>query len=63
MTKILGPYSNTINEESGLLVDGFDTPPYVMMLHGRPYYAGMMEANGFARPSTCTLCAISRARS
>ena len=49
MAKILGPFNSTINEETGMLVSGFDTPPYVMMPHGRPYYAGMMEANGFAK--------------
>ncbi len=47
--KIKGPFSNTINEESGLLVKGFDTPPYVMMPHGRPYYAAMLEAEGFTK--------------
>ncbi len=47
VTKILGPFNNCINEETGLLVSGFDTPPYVMMPHGRPYYARLLEAEGF----------------
>ncbi len=49
VAKIIGPFNNTINEESGLLISGFDTPPYVMMPHGRPYYQSMMEANGFQK--------------
>jgi len=49
MTKIMGPFNNSINEETGLLIEGFDTPPYVMMPHGRPYYPGMMDANGFVK--------------
>lgn len=47
--KILGPFNNCINEETGLLVSGFDTPPYVMMPHGRPYYAKLLEAEGFSK--------------
>ena len=34
-----GPFSLSINDEMGLLVDGFDRPPSVMMGHARPYYA------------------------
>ncbi len=49
MKKIMGPYSFSVNEECGLLVNGFDTPPYVMMPHGRPYYAGQLERLGFAK--------------
>ncbi|WP_375201852.1 dATP pyrophosphohydrolase [Hyphococcus sp.] len=47
MAKILGPFNNCINEETGLLVSGFDTPPYVMMPHGRPYYTRLLETEGF----------------
>lgn len=41
--KIIGPTSHTTNEESGLLIDGFDTPPVLMMPYGRPYYQDMIE--------------------
>lgn len=47
MEKILGPFNNCINEETGLLVSGFDTPPYVMMPHGRQYYVRLLEGEGF----------------
>ena len=44
-----GPFNLSINEEVGLLVDGFDTPPYVMMNHHRPYYQGHITANGYQK--------------
>jgi GNAT superfamily N-acetyltransferase len=44
-----GPFSLSINDESGLLVDGFDRPPSVMMGHARPYYAARLEALGFTK--------------
>ncbi len=47
--KIIGPCNWTVNEETGLLVDGFDTPPVVLMPYGRPYYAEMMEQAGFEK--------------
>ena len=47
MERCVGPFNFTINEESGLLVDGFDTPPMIMMSHGRPYYAARVERCGY----------------
>lgn len=38
MQQISGPFNLGINQEVGILVDGFDTPPYVMMGHSPPYY-------------------------
>ncbi len=49
MTKIGGPYNFSVNEECGLLIDGFDTPPYIMMPHGKPYYPARLEALGFTK--------------
>lgn len=48
--RITGPFNLTINEESGLLVEGFDRPPAVMMGHGLPYYGAQVEALGY-RPA------------
>jgi hypothetical protein len=45
---VRGPFNLSINEECGLLVDGFDSPPMVMMPHGRPYYAARVEECGYA---------------
>ena len=47
MERIRGPFSLSINEECGLLVEGFDYPNYVMMPHGRPYYQDLVEGSGF----------------
>ena len=46
MTIMRGPFSLSINEEVGLLIDGFDRPPFLMMPHHRPYQAGLAEAAG-----------------
>ncbi|CAN7216698.1 dATP pyrophosphohydrolase [Phenylobacterium sp. LjRoot225] len=45
--RALGPFNLSINEEVGLLVDGFDTPPMVMMGHDPPYVAAHVEALGY----------------
>jgi hypothetical protein len=44
LSRVRGPFDLSINEECGLLIEGFDTPPMIMMRHGRPYYAGRLEA-------------------
>jgi len=49
MKRIEGPFSFSINDETGLLIDGFDTPPAMMMGHARPYYGAHLEALGFAK--------------
>ncbi len=47
MRRVIGPFSLSINDESGLLVEGFDSPPAMMMGHHRPYYAVRLEAAGY----------------
>ena len=49
MTAALGPISISIWDEPGLLIDGFDQPPMVMMGHHRPAYRGWIEAAGYAK--------------
>jgi GNAT superfamily N-acetyltransferase len=44
-----GPFSFSINEETGLLIEGFDRPPTIMMGHARPYYRDHLEALGLAK--------------
>ena len=48
-TQILGPFNLSINEEVGLLIDGFDTPPMLMMGHDPRYTARRIEALGYAK--------------
>jgi hypothetical protein len=47
MTRILGPFNLNVNQEVGLLVEGFETPPYFLMGHARPYYSSHLEACGY----------------
>jgi hypothetical protein len=49
MRRIAGPFSPSINDECGLLVEGFDRPPSVMMGHARPYYPRRLEEFGYAK--------------
>jgi GNAT superfamily N-acetyltransferase len=44
-----GPMSPSINDEAGLLVDGFETPSVLMMPHHPPYYAGLLEGAGLRK--------------
>jgi len=44
-----GPASFSTNDECGLLVDGFDTPPAIMNPHNPRYYVGLVERAGFAK--------------
>lgn len=47
--RIIGPAQWSVNEECGLLIDGFTTPPVVMMPHGRADYKDMIEMQGFTK--------------
>jgi hypothetical protein len=47
--RIVGPFSFSSNEESGLLADGFDATPMLMMPYHLPYQGGLIEACGFAK--------------
>ena len=49
MRRMAGPFNLNINEEIGLLVDGFDTPPMLLMGHDKPYLAARLEEQGLAR--------------
>lgn len=46
---IVGPVSPSTNYECGLLVEGFETPPTVMMTYNPPYYASLLEGWGLAK--------------
>lgn len=46
--RVLGPFNLSINDECGLLVEGYDTPPVMMMGHALPYYPGRIEEQGFS---------------
>ena len=47
--RCLGPFSFNINGESGLLVDGFNCSPRMLMGHAQPYYGKLVEGAGFSK--------------
>lgn len=49
MKTVQGPFNLSINEETGLLVDGFDTPPVMMMPHDQPFIRPRVEEQGYAK--------------
>ncbi|MGZ3476597.1 MAG: hypothetical protein ACXWUG_22260, partial [Polyangiales bacterium] len=49
MKKMRGPMSLCINEEIGCLVEGFDTPPAILMPHLREYQGGLIEQAGLTK--------------
>lgn len=49
MQRMQGPYSWSMHEYVGALVDGFDTPPAIMMGHNPPYYDALLQGAGLAK--------------
>jgi len=49
MKRLLGPMNPTINDECGLLIEGFDSPPVFMMTYNPKYYIGLLEEEGFRK--------------
>lgn len=47
--KMRGPASFSTNHECGFLVEGFDSPPMVMMTYNRPYLPRLAEKSGFKK--------------
>jgi len=48
-TRLRGPFTLDSKGESGVLVDGFDTPPRIGMPHNKPYVGPLMEKAGLAK--------------
>jgi hypothetical protein len=53
MTVMRGPFSLSINEETGMLVEGFDSPPTIMSAHHRPYQGALAEGAGLKKVKDC----------
>lgn len=47
--RILGPMNPTTNDECALLVEGFDSPPVLMMTYNPRYYLDLFEAEGLRK--------------
>lgn len=46
---VRGPLNPSLNESAGLLVDGFDTDPMLLMPHNPPEYGGYIESAGYRK--------------
>lgn len=44
---ITGPFNLSINQECGVLVEGFDTPPVIMMPHSPRWYDPLLHQHGY----------------
>ena len=49
LSRMMGPFNFSINEECGCLVAGFDAPPAMLMPHGAPFIGKFLEDNGLAK--------------
>ena len=49
MAVLRGPANPTLNDEAGLLVDGFDSDPVLMMTYNPRYYPRLIEGAGFRK--------------
>ncbi|RKZ10119.1 N-acetyltransferase [Candidatus Fermentibacteria bacterium] len=49
MEKVRGPMNFSTNEECGLLVQGFDSCPLIMMTYNPPWYKDMLEGTGYGK--------------
>ncbi|MDP2497611.1 MAG: hypothetical protein Q8W44_06390 [Candidatus Palauibacterales bacterium] len=52
METMRGPANFSSNEEWGLLAEGFDRPPMIMMPYNPPYYLDLLEEYGFREAQT-----------
>ncbi|TEU19362.1 MAG: hypothetical protein E3J21_04005 [Anaerolineales bacterium] len=49
MKALRGPFNFTSSDEPGLLIEGRDTPPVVLMGHNPPYYVNFIRRFGFVK--------------
>jgi GNAT superfamily N-acetyltransferase len=49
VTAMRGPMNPSVNDEIGLLIEGFDLPPVVMMTYNPPYYIKLHETYGLKK--------------
>jgi len=48
-THVRGPINPSLNDNCGLLIEGFDTDPMLLMPHNPPAYAGFIESAGYRK--------------
>jgi hypothetical protein len=47
MQEVIGPFNLSINQDLGVLIEGFDSPPYIMTGHAPAYYGAAIERCGY----------------
>ena len=47
--KILGPANFTTNDTAGMLIEGYDSRPTVLMTYNKPYYNDFVQKYGFEK--------------
>jgi hypothetical protein len=48
-TRLRGPFTLDSKGETGILIEGFDTPPRVGMPHNKPYVGPLIESAGYTK--------------
>ena len=49
MKRVLGPVSFAMWDQPGVLIEGFDSPPSVLMSHARPWFGPRIAETGYAQ--------------
>jgi GNAT superfamily N-acetyltransferase len=49
MNRVLGPMNPTTNDECGLLIEGFDSRPVIMMTYNPRYYIDLLAGSGLIK--------------
>lgn len=49
LSTMVGPVNPSTNEPCGLLVDGYDSSPMILMPYNRPYYKTLLEQYGLSK--------------
>ena len=49
MRHMVGPFNLSVNEDIGLLISGFDTPPAILSSHARAWEGPLLEACGLSK--------------
>ena len=60
--EIMGPIDYSTNYVCGLLIDGFQYPPTILTTHNPPYYAQLLEGQGFSKDNGFLCVVVQRRR-
>lgn len=49
LSNIIGPVNFSTNDTCGMLIDGYDVPPVILMTYNKKYYNDFMDRSGFRK--------------